>query len=250
LHLLGSGGYHPSESRQTLCVMVPELGLVLDAGTGFFRVRELVRTSELHIFLSHAHLDHCCGLTYLIDVLWEKPTAVTLHARPVDATTVRTALFSSPLFPPAFAHQTVAIQRETKIGPATVLVREQPHPGGSLGFRVDGPGWSFALCTDTTADETDDDAVRFVRGVDWLLHECHFHDGYRDLAAKTGHSWATAVGRLAAKADVGRLLAVHLNPLEDDAGLKRTLAELRTAFPSSALATDGMTIPLDRASHG
>ena len=38
--LLGTAGYHPSETRHTACVMLPEAGIVLDAGTGFFRVRE------------------------------------------------------------------------------------------------------------------------------------------------------------------------------------------------------------------
>ena len=40
LLLLGTSGYHPSEQRQTACLMLPEVGIVLDAGTGFFRVRQ------------------------------------------------------------------------------------------------------------------------------------------------------------------------------------------------------------------
>ena len=49
--------------------MLPEVGVVLDAGTGFYRVREHLRTSELDVFLTHAHLDHVVGLTYLFDVV-------------------------------------------------------------------------------------------------------------------------------------------------------------------------------------
>ncbi len=47
--LLGTGGYHPSELRHTACVMLPELGIVFDAGTSFFRVRELLCTSNLDV---------------------------------------------------------------------------------------------------------------------------------------------------------------------------------------------------------
>ncbi len=66
LNLLGTTGYHPNERRQTACFMLPELGIVLDAGTGMFRVHDHLQTDTLDIFLSHAHLDHILGLTFLV----------------------------------------------------------------------------------------------------------------------------------------------------------------------------------------
>ena len=36
--LLGSGGYFPTSQRQTSCVLLPEIGVVLDAGTGMSRL--------------------------------------------------------------------------------------------------------------------------------------------------------------------------------------------------------------------
>ena len=35
---LGTGGFHPTDERQTNCILFPEAGIVLDAGTGFQRV--------------------------------------------------------------------------------------------------------------------------------------------------------------------------------------------------------------------
>ena len=72
LHFLGTSGYHPTRQRDTACLMIPELGVILDAGSGIFRARELIETKELHIFLTHVHLDHVVGLTFLIDVLHEQ----------------------------------------------------------------------------------------------------------------------------------------------------------------------------------
>ena len=69
---LGTAGYHPSATRHTVSIIIPEIGFVFDAGTGFFRARDLIETKHLDIFLSHAHLDHSQGATYLLDVLWGK----------------------------------------------------------------------------------------------------------------------------------------------------------------------------------
>ena len=69
LVLLGTAGYHPSDQRQTACLMLPEQGIVLDAGTGHVSGGDFLMTDRLDIFLTHSHLDHIVGLTYLFDVI-------------------------------------------------------------------------------------------------------------------------------------------------------------------------------------
>ena len=44
--LLGTGAYHPNERRHTACVMLPEIGVIFDAGTSFFRVTSRLKTRE------------------------------------------------------------------------------------------------------------------------------------------------------------------------------------------------------------
>ena len=39
---------------------------MLDAGTAAFRVKDYIRTNKLDVLLTHAHLDHVIGLTYLL----------------------------------------------------------------------------------------------------------------------------------------------------------------------------------------
>ena len=63
-HFLGTTGYHPNEQRQTACMMIPELGIIFDAGTGMFRARDLIQTKTLDIFMSHVHLDHSVAVSY------------------------------------------------------------------------------------------------------------------------------------------------------------------------------------------
>ena len=73
LVLLGTTGYHPSDRRQTPCLLLPECGVMLDAGTATYRAADYLQTSELDIFLTHAHLDHIIGLTYLFSVTHVHP---------------------------------------------------------------------------------------------------------------------------------------------------------------------------------
>ncbi|HAW26805.1 MAG TPA: metal-dependent hydrolase, partial [Planctomycetaceae bacterium] len=78
--LLGTGGYHPNERRHTACLMLPELGLIFDAGTSFFRVQQFLQTRDLQIFLTHAHLDHIVGLSFfLVPMLTDQVDSVKLY---------------------------------------------------------------------------------------------------------------------------------------------------------------------------
>jgi ribonuclease BN (tRNA processing enzyme) len=216
LVLLGSTGYHPNESRHTLCAMLPELGIVLDAGTGMFRVRERIQTPALDIFLTHAHLDHIVGLTYLFDVLHDKQVErVSVHGQQRVLDAVQRHLLAEPLFPAPLPCDYRELPQAFPLpGGGTLTHFPLVHPGGSIGFRLDWPGHSLGFVTDTTA-AVDAPYVAAIAGVDLLVHECYFSDEQRELAIKTGHSHATPVAQVARAANVGRLVLVHANPLVD-----------------------------------
>lgn len=241
LIVLGTAGYHPNEARHTTCVMIPEAGIIFDAGTSFFRVPAHLQTESVDIFLSHTHLDHVVGLTYLLDVLQQKPLKhVRVHGEAAKLTAIRTHLFSPDLFPVEPPYEECPLGDTVEVASAHVSHFPLQHPGGSVGYRVDWPGRSMAFVTDTTATPRSDYIER-VRGVDVLVHECNFVDGEEALAMRTGHSCLTPVCRLAREADVGKLVLLHFNPLGDEITTE-ALAKAEREFSPIIVASDGLAI--------
>jgi len=249
---LGTGGYHPNDRRETAGLFFPELGLLLDAGTGTYRLPDLLQTDELTICLSHSHLDHVVGLTYLLPpLITGKIKSLKIYGTRKTLHAVQRRLFHKSLFPVPLEAEWLALEDhpEIKQGKVTLRHRKQRrHPGGSVGFRLDqtirknakqkDPKRLLAYITDTAVDPA---TVEFVRGSEVLVHECYFPDESADWAEQTGHSHTTPVVELARDAQVELLLLTHIDPLrpvDDPVGLKQA----RKIFQCTELAEDGMCI--------
>lgn len=256
IHFLGTTGYHPNAQRHTMCVMIPTLGIVFDAGTGFFRVRDHLQTPELNILLSHAHLDHVIGLSFLFDVLYQKNTTAHLYAAADKLTGLAEHLFHPTLFPlrpPYQEHALSSLAPANRAGDSPELtpaaggeltlacgtqVRWFPleHPGGAVGFRLRLPdGQAIAYVTDTTASSTASYRAE-IQDVDLLIHECYFDDGAEDHARLTGHSCLSPVLELVRDCRPKRTALVHLNPLSEWAPqpdkVQRLAAGLSVCIPA------------------
>jgi ribonuclease Z len=243
LHLLGTAGYHPTEQRHTACFMLPEQGIVLDAGSGMFRVRDELRTPTLDIYLTHAHLDHVMGLTFLLDVLADKTMErVTIHALPDKLAAIDQHLLNELIFPVKLPYEMRPLVQDAPLAGGGKL-RHFPlsHPGGSVGMRLDWPDHSLAYVTDTTTPGSCASYIDAIRGVDLLIHECYYPDGKEKLAQLTGHSCATPVANAAKAARVKRLILVHVNPLSEAAD-PIGVPKIQTIFPAAELGNDGMIV--------
>jgi ribonuclease BN (tRNA processing enzyme) len=246
--LLGSGGWLPTGRRETACLFLRDDGhaLVLDAGTGLRRLVTdpslLDGVERVSVVLTHFHLDHVAGLASA-PALAEREVDVWAPARLLGHGSAR-SLLERLLGPPFLAGRPELLQswlpdvRELgpaqQIGSFEVATRVQPqHPGSSVAIRVDD---TLALCTDTAYDAEN---VQFARGVGVLLHEA-FHRG--EETDDQTHSAAGEAARVAAAAEVERLVLVHVKPTEtDDDAL---LDGARTAFPAAVVATDGLELPV------
>lgn len=238
--LLGTGGYHPNERRHTACLMIPELGIIFDAGTSFFRVPDFLQTRDIQIFLTHAHLDHIVGLSFfLVPMLTDQVNSVKVFGEETKLDAIKTHLFSEEIFPVLPDYEFVSIPETVSVpGGGILRHQKQEHPGGSLGYRIDWPDHSLAYMTDTAHPEQN---LEFVQDVDLLIHECYFPDEMAEWADKTGHSHTTPVAQLARDCNAGKLVLTHIDPQragDDPIDIKVA----QKIFPNTILGEDLMEI--------
>ena len=244
---LGTNGYFPSFGRQTMCILVlaGKTALLLDAGTGVGRmieprIREMLRPfASLNVVLSHYHLDHLIGLSYLGSV-FEGPVRIFGPAPPLCDISPRQALevIGPPWFPNRLlaspSVEVVAVsQEEWNVEWIPVRTRRQAHPGGSVGIRL---GDRLVYCVDAAIDPG---SIQFFAGAEVLLHEVWLTDeeAARQPPERSGHSAAGPVAAFAVAAGVERLFPVHHHP-------QRTGADLMGLV--RAMRRDGIAVELPR----
>lgn len=261
--MLGSGGWIPTADRETTCALLSTADalFIFDAGTGLARLLEerfrgeLAGDREVHLLLSHYHLDHIAGLVYLPAMF--KGRMVTLHA-PAAAVTgtepleVIGSIIRKPFNPHSLAEMPVDLrieavhEGEQEIAGLPVGVRKQTHADPSVACRVAD---LIVFATDTTMDPGTAD---FSRGAQLLVHEAWI-DGIEaeDPAteriareAYVAHTSARQAAQLAAEAGVGELVLCHLNPLRSPEYHARMLAAARETFPATTIMADGDAIEL------
>jgi ribonuclease Z len=246
LNCLGTVGYHPNADRHTSCYFLPESGILLDAGTGIFRLSPLIQTDTLDVLLSHAHLDHSFGLTFLLDTLFQRPVkTLRIWGEKEKIDTIRKHLFAELLFPATLSAEWRSIDglASFDIGGAKVTWQPQEHPGGSVAYRLD---WtkqkkSLVYASDTIGD-TSETSNAWKASTDLLMHECYFRDGAEQWALKTGHCWTSKLIEVAKGCAPKKLLVTHVNPIEesdDPVDLARIRAELSCPV---VLAQDGLSL--------
>ncbi len=247
--LLGSGGWIPTGRRETCCALIREGSRVvlIDAGTGVRRLLEhpdlLTGVEEVDIVLTHFHLDHVIGLTYLPALPLGEPPTVWGPGQLLAAGSTRSIL-KRLLGPPFFAAPLRAIARdvleipgggEFEVGPFAFSTRVQElHAGSTLALRV---GDLLSYCTDTAPDRGN---VGFASGSRVLLHEAWYA---QESSEDANHSAGGDAGRIARHAGVDQLVLIHINPLqESDEALAASAAR---EFPDVRVGVDLEALPLD-----
>ena len=240
--------------------------LVLDAGTGIRPLGVAMQSTpcpELHILLSHLHLDHLQGLGFFrplfdpnLDIhIWGPPS-------PVQPLAERIAMYlSPPLFPvhldevPSRLTFHDAPNDAVTIGSATMRAGLVQHQGPTVGYRIEEDGRSLVYLPDhepSLGTELRSAAPEWISGydiardADVLLHDAQYFDHEYGAHVGWGHSALADAMEFADKARVRQLVLFHHDPYHTDGELEEVLLDARKIWPDAedrvCLANEGMTI--------
>ena len=243
--------------------------LVLDAGTGIRALGlDLVRrgTRQIHLFLTHLHLDHLEGLRFFAP-LWDEKVTLDVWGPRSPVLSLRERIlraFSPPLFPVDFRDVPARVTFHDLPGDPwrgegiSLLAELVLHPGPTLGFRLETGRSTLAYLPDhepalTGIEGRSPDWISggaLAGGADLLLHDAQYLDEEYDAKIGWGHSSvAHAVGFCRA-VDARRLVLFHHEPEHSDRTLELLEARARELTggkrPPPVLAREGMVIDLNR----
>jgi ribonuclease Z len=102
---------------------------------------------------------------------------------------------------------------------------------------------SYAFCTDTLYNE---ELLPHLQGVNLLYHESTFDKTRAERALETFHSTAEQAAEIARKAQVYKLIIGHFSSRYHEYDLENLLKEAQAVFPSTQLALEGYTFPIER----
>ncbi len=104
-----------------------------------------------------------------------------------------------------------------------------------------GDALSYAYCSDTRFDKS---ILNEIKNVDLLYHEATFLHELLNRAEDTFHTTAKEAGKIAALADVGKLMIGHFSTRYKDPDV--LLEEAKEEFEKTILAIEGETIAVTK----
>ncbi|MCJ7740084.1 MBL fold metallo-hydrolase [Candidatus Microgenomates bacterium] len=200
---------------------------------------------EVHLFLSHYHLDHAIGFYGAFQLL--KGKRVTVYAEsgrqvfwefvklkhfPIDYTKAHRNFTWKALKEGSYDFSSYKVS----------IIKQRHRDETSLSFRFTFPKTDLVYATD---GEPTKKVIEFARGTKLLLHE-HGFTGEALLKKKLdlekhvldGHVTTIGAAMIAKSARVGKLVLIHHEPFVDKEQLGKQLKVAKKIFPKTELAMD------------
>ncbi len=236
LHLLGTSGPFPESGGATSGYLLEtEHGLFqFDLGCGVLSALTALTAPEsiTALFLSHWHFDHTADVPVLMYRLEAYGKKLPVYA-PSDPSS---ALYRTVTSASCFSYTEISAGQAFSVGNVDIRITSARHPVPAVGFRVSCGEKILGYTGDTnTLPSLADD----FRGCDLLLADGLFP---RDCWSEAKpHLSAELAARLAADAQVRKLIITHLNPVHPR---RLLLEEARAVYSGSMLAETGMVVDL------
>jgi phosphoribosyl 1,2-cyclic phosphodiesterase len=213
--------------------------VIIDAGTGMRRLGDSLLDHpaplEVRLLMTHIHWDHLLGFPFF-GPLFRDRTHIVVDGfrRGMDGLKkIFSTNYVDGTWPVRFQDLKAHVEpaqgfRENRLELDGTVIESHPlqHPQGGLGFKFTEGSGTFVFLTDNElldqgwAGTSFKDFVRFCRNADVLVHDCQYLPEEMDVRRGWGHSDLDAVARLAAAAEVRKLLLFHHDPWRTDEGVR------------------------------
>jgi phosphoribosyl 1,2-cyclic phosphodiesterase len=234
--------------------------IIVDAGTGIKNLGEsLIRQGgedpvEIHLLMTHFHLDHIIGLPYFAP-LYSPKTTLNIYAdsNPEQTEKFLCALMGGRYFPLEFGETPSKKvykkipEKEFLIGETTISYCPLTHPQASISYKLQEKDKKIVFATDTEhpKDGLDMMLASFAREADIFVYDAMFTpEEYEAGRQGWGHSTWLEGTKLAQEAGVRKLYLSHYNPDHSDKQIDEFVSLAREKFPQTYEAMEGLKISL------
>ncbi len=196
LRVLGcSGGI--GQDRRTTSFMVDD-DILVDAGTGVGELTLDEMAGLRHIFLTHSHHDHICGLPLLIDSIFTRiQEPIVIHGQEATIQALKDFVFNWAIWPdftmlphehrPVMRFQAMAPGEEVEVNGRRLEMVEVNHVVPAAGYVVASEHGVFAFSGDTTSNDSLWAALNRRERLDMLIVETAFPDKELELSRLAKH---------------------------------------------------------------
>lgn len=244
---LGTNGWYNTETGNTSCIFIEmdRCYLVCDAGDGIYKLDQFVKDERpIHLLLTHLHLDHISGFHTFNKFRFRQGIRVFGPAGvgrdmagllrgpfSVDAHKLPFKLEFFDLEPGRHAHEAYTVEAQTL-----------QHPVPTQGYRIECKDTAVSYCADTGPCEN---ISLLSRKAGVMITECALSAEPTDGSTAV-HLDARSAAGFAVKAQAGKLVLTHFNPVvfPEFSDRDTAQAEAQELFAHTVAAKDGLTIEL------
>lgn len=277
LTIWGAGGSAPAASGararyggETVCFglmhedkLMEHSSLLVDLGSGARDAGRAIAAGaraaqtppRVEVLLSHMHLDHVAGAPFF-EPFYCKDARVNLHCGLFETAQAFGDKMRGAVAPPWFPVEPLSFgaahfhvfkpDAPFMAAEMKVTAAAMHHPGGCMGFRIEGADWALAVIGDHEHGCPVADAAvrRLADGATVMIYDAAYDANSYPAHEGWGHStWQKGV-ELAQEAGVAMTFLHHHLPDRTDDALDIIDARVRAADPTVCLARQGMRLRL------
>lgn len=227
VEVLGCSGSIGIPGQGTTSFLI-DSDILIDAGTGLceldFARLELIE----HVFITHSHLDHICGLPFLIDTVGVgRKSPLRVYATLPTIRALQQHIFNEEIWPdfskiptaenPVLEYVEIKPEQELLFGDRRISTVEVDHTVPAVGVFLTTPtgGWCFS--GDTHQTDRLFTLINQAKKVDYFFIEAAFPDKEKWLADLAKHLCPSLLfGELQKLNAACEIWISHLKPREHD----------------------------------